>query len=339
MKQLRWLLTAAIAASACQLAVHHATPIDAALPFMAVVVTLVAAVSYPSTMLAVPLLIIAEIAIPVEGTRLLAFGIVLAATFAFAMVRVRSSVALAFAAIFLLRWIPFADVHLGRELFLLAIAALIVLVLDRTPFAIAVAVLVVLATPAVPMRTLLLPVAMLVIAVMAKVFGMPKVTWRWPSTIAVAFALLFFAWSGVVARAFPYFLKRAPIEGERSAGTNALPANASVTLDVPLGATSLIVSGANVARLTRGTALGTIEPGGRIIRIGDAADWGYLRRDHFYGTRNPLPRDPAGKLRGYGYAAWVDGAGRVPLPPRARAVRITAAALPAGASLQVEGFE
>jgi hypothetical protein len=339
MKQLSWLLTAAIAAYACQLAVHHATPIDAALPFIAVVVTLVAAASYPSTMLAVPLLIAAEIAIPVEGMRLLAFGIVLAATFAFAMTRRRGSVALAFAAIFLLRWIPFSDVHLGRELFLLAIAALIVLVLDRTPFAIALAVIVVLITPAIPMRTLLLPLAMLFVAIMAKVFGMPKVTLQWPSTIAIAFALLFFAWSGVVARAFPYFLKRATVERERFAGAPALPANASVTLQVPPGATSLIVSGANVSHMMRGTALGTIDPGGRIIRIGDAADWGYLRRENFYGTRNPLPRDPAGKLRGFGYAAWVDGAGRIPLPPNVRAIRITAAALPRDASLQVEGFE
>jgi hypothetical protein len=152
--------------------------------------------------------------------------------------------------------------------------------------------------------------------------------------------MLFFAWSGVVARAFPYFLKRATLERPRSPGADALPANTSVTLEVPPGATSVIISGANVAGLTRGTPLGTIEPGRQIVRIGDVADWGYLRREHFYGTRNPLPRDPAGKLRGYGYAAWVDGAGRVPLPPRARAVRITAdAALPPGASLQVEGFE
>jgi hypothetical protein len=36
----------------------------------------------------------------------------------------------------------------------------------------------------------------------------------------------------------------------------------------------------------------------------------------------------------------VDGAGRIALPPNARTIRVVAdAALPAGASLQVEGFE
>lgn len=245
---------------------------------------------------------------------------------------------LALAAIFLFRWIPFSDVHLGRELFLLVIATLIVLVLDRTPFAIALAVITVLITPAIPLRTLLLPLAVLFIAVLAKIFGMPKLKLAWPSTIAFAFVMLFFAWSGVVARAFPYFLQRARPEIPRFTIAEALPAGGSLIRDVPPGAKWLVVSGANVARMPRGTRLGTVDS--RPIRIGDAADWGSLRRAYFYGTRNPLPRDPAGKLRDYGYSAWVDGAGRVPLPANARTVRVVAdSALPPGALLQVEGFE
>ncbi|HEV7767792.1 MAG TPA: hypothetical protein VGQ76_22505, partial [Thermoanaerobaculia bacterium] len=82
MTQLRWLLTAAIAAFACQLAVHHATPIDRALPFVAVIVTLVAALSYRELMLGVPLLVVAEISIPDERMRLIAFGAVVAGVFA-----------------------------------------------------------------------------------------------------------------------------------------------------------------------------------------------------------------------------------------------------------------
>ncbi len=349
MKQLRWLLTAAIAAYACQLAVHHATPIDRALPFVALAVTLVAARSYPSLMLGVPLLIAAEIAIPEEGMRLLAFGVVVAGVFAIALTRIGDrrppTVFLALLAILLLRWIPFSDVRLGREIFLLVIAALIVLVLDRTPFAVAVAVIVALITPAIPLRTLLLPLAVLFVAVLAKVFGMRRVALTWPSTIALAFVMLFFAWSGVVARAFPYFLQRAKAEAPREVVAQALTANGAVTLDVPDGATSLIVSGANVARMTRGTPLGRIEPGGSVrehivVRIGDAADWGALRREYFYGLRNPLPRDPAGRLRDYGYSAWVDGAGRVALPANVRTIRVIGdAALPPGASIQVEGFE
>jgi hypothetical protein len=361
--QLRWLLscllTGAIAAYACQLAVHHATPIDRALPFVALAVTLVAACSYPSLMLGVPLLVIAEIAIPDEGTRLLAFGVVVAAVFAIAICAralpssafgtfsphggekaTQSRVALALTAIFLLRWIPFSEVRIGREIFLLVIAALIVLVLDRTPFAVAVAMMAVLITPAIPLRTLLLPMAVLFVAVLAKIFGMRRVALTWPSTIVMAFVMLFFPWSGVVARAFPYFLQRPRPTVLRERVTQALSANTAIQLDVPDGAKSLVVSGANVAGMTRGTPLGRIEPGKQIVRIGDAADWGGLRREYFYGMRNPLPRNPAGQLRDYGYSAWIDGAGRVALPPHARTIVVTGdAALPAGASLQVEGFE
>jgi hypothetical protein len=358
--QLRWLLTAAIAAYACQLAVHHATPIDRALPFVAVLVTVVAWRSYPSLMLAVPLLLVAEIAIADEGLRLLTFGAIAAVVWSAGAgwlggvprrrlpERERDApepdagmaALLALAAILLLRWIPFSDVQLGRELFLLAIAALIVLVLDRTPFAVAVAVVVVLITPAIPLRTLLLPIAVFAIAVLAKILGMPAIKLTWPSTIAIAFVMLFFPWSGVVARAFPYFLQRPRPMVLREKVTQALSANTSVTLDVPRGAKTLIVSGANVARMKRGMPIGRIDPGGRVLRIGDAADWGALRRDQFYEMRNPLPRNAAGLLRDYGYSAWVDGAGRVALPPHARTIVVTAdAALPKGASLQVEGFE
>jgi hypothetical protein len=247
---------------------------------------------------------------------------------------------IALLAILLLRWIPFSEVRLGREIFLLVIAALIVLVLDRTPFAVVLAVIAVLITPAIPLRTLLLPVAVLFVAILAKVFGMRRVALTWSSTIVLAFVMLFFPWSGVVARAFPYFLQRPRPMMLREPVRQALSANTTITLEVPEGATSLIVSGANVARMMRGTPLGRIEPGGRIVRIGDAADWGALRREFFYATRNPLPRHPAGQLRGYGYSAWVDGAGRVALPPHARTIVVTGdAALPPGASLQVEGFE
>ena len=364
MTQLRWLLTAAVAAYACHLAVHHATPIDRALPFIAAIVTLVAAVTYPSLMIGVVLLVVAEIAVIDEGMRLLAFGVVVAGVFGSGIGRIGRigrigpigrigrigpigpigrpirpiGPILAISAILLLRWIPFSHVHIGREIFLLAIAALIVLILDRTPFAVALAVITVLITPAIPLRTLLLPIAVLFIAVLAKIFGMPKLTLTWPSAIVLAFVMLFFAWSGVVARAFPYFLHRARPEIPRFTIAEALSANQALTLDVPPGAKSLIVSGANVARLPRGTRLGSVDA--RVIRIGDASDWGYLRWPHFYGTRNPLPRDPAGKLRDYGYAAWVDGAGRIALPAQARTVRVVAdPSLPGGATLQVEGFE
>ena len=369
MERFRWLLAAAIAALAGHAAVLHTTPIDRALPFLALIVTLLAWASYPTAMVALPLLIVAEVALPDETTRLLAFGVVLAAAVAVAIVGpaagrpyrrlpagstssappasgrrygrpAAGATMVAVAAILVLRWIPLHGVQLGRELFLLVIAVAIVFVLGRTPFAIAVAVVTTLLTPAVPLRTLALPLLVLGIATAARTLGMPEWKWTWPSTVVVAFAVLFFAWSGVVARALPYFTRRIVTPAERVTVTQALAPNESVMLDVPQGARSLVLSGANVARLRRGAPLGRIEPGGIALRIGDAADWGYTRREQFYAAHNPFPRDPAGKIRGYGYDAWIDGAGRVALPAGARQIRVTAdAALPRDAALQVEGFE
>ena len=250
-----------------------------------------------------------------------------------------SATALVIASLLLLRWIPTPD-HPAREVALIAIAVATAYILGRTPFAVAVAVLAALFTPAVPLRTFALPLLVLFAATLARLLGMPRLRLAFPSAIALAFALTFFAWSGIVARAFPYFLKAPHPIAEKYNVNAALAASQSATLLVPDDARALIVSGANVPRLRRGALLGMIQPGGIAVRVGDAADWGSLCRDQFYGSRNPLPRDPAGKVREYGYAAWIDGAGRVPLPRGARWIRVTAdAALPPNASLQVEGFE
>ena len=362
MKHLQWIISAAVSAYACQLAVYHTTPIDRALPVLALLVVLVAwAFDVTAALVAVPALVLAEIAIADETVRLVVFGMIVGAALlgapasragwsagvspAPAAGRRPSSrrdagapFALVIAALILLRWIPFPE-HVVREAALIALAVAIAWVLGRTPFAVAVAVITALITPAVPLRTFALPLAVLLVAVLARFFGMPRLRLALPSFVVVGFALLFFAWSGIVARAFPWFLKRAHPLGEKYTVNAALPPAQSVTLVVPDGARALIVSGANVPRFRRGALLGRIEPD-IDIRIGDAADWGSMRRDAFYGSHNPLPRDPAGKVRGYGYLAWVDGAGRVPLPRGARTIRVTADAhLPADASLQVEGFE
>ncbi|MGZ5461311.1 MAG: hypothetical protein ACXWLY_00005, partial [Thermoanaerobaculia bacterium] len=78
MESLRWIAAAALSAYACHLAVQHTTPIDHALPFIAVAVTLLAWLSYSVVMLGVPLLIVAEIAVGDETLRLLIFGAVVA---------------------------------------------------------------------------------------------------------------------------------------------------------------------------------------------------------------------------------------------------------------------
>ena len=331
-------ISALIGAYACYIAVQHSTPIDRALPLIAVAIACVAwAAAEVAILIAVPLLIVAEIAVPDESMRLLAFGVIVAG--AFAASRFESPVA-AIAAIVLLRWIPFENVLVLRELALLALAGAIIAVLGRTPFASAVAVITALLTPAVPLRTFGLPLTVLVVAVLARIFGMPPFRRTLPSAVTIAFALTFFAWSGVVARAVPYFfLYRHPVQ-HRHVVNYALPPAASVTMPVPDGASALIVSGANVPRLRRGALLGRIEPGAIDVRIGDAADWGYMRRAQYYGSHNPLPHDPAGKVRGYGYETWVDGAGRIALPRGAKTIRVTASAgLPREAALQVEAFE
>jgi hypothetical protein len=305
----------------------------------------------------VPLLLVAEIALPDESTRLIALGVVLAAAWSAAVlassapdyakrlesaalqtlrVDIARSVVLAMAAIVALRWIPLPPALWPRELLLLALAALVVIALRGTPLGIAIAVLLALITPAVPLRTLALPAIVLLVAT----FLRPRSKLTIPSVAAVAIALTFFAWSGLAARAFPYLLQPLRPAAERHLVNAALAPTRSITVDVPDNATALIVSGANVPRFRRGDLLGTIEPGAIPIRIGDASDWGYLRRESFYAARNPLPRDPAGRIRGYGYTAWLDGAGRVALPRGARTIRVTADAhLPADASLQVEAFE
>ena len=349
MENLRWIAAAALSAYACYLAVHHATPIDAALPLLAVAVTFLAWLSYPALMLGVPMLIAAEIALADETTRLLAFGAIVATSVACANVGRASArpgraearpTFVALLAVILLRWLPLDQIQWGREIILLILTVAIVVVLGRTPFAVAVAVITALVTPAIPMRTLLLPVAVLFIAAAARTFGLPKLNLTWPSAVVLAFVMLFFPWSGIVARAFPYFLREAMPERERWHIRHALPANESRTYEVPHNAKALILSGANVAHFRRGAVLGRIEPGGITVRIDDAADWGYLRREAWHRAHNPLPRDSAGKVRDYGYAAWVDGAGRVALPKGARTIRVTAdARLPEDASLQVEGFE
>jgi hypothetical protein len=225
-ERLRWILTAALSALACHFAVQGTTPIDRALPLLAVAVTVLAWASYPELMLGVPLLLTAEIALADETTRLLAIGAVMAVAVGSAAGRPYHRPLAGMTAILLLRWIPFADVHLGRELFLLAVAVAIFFVLGRTPFAIAVGVVTALVTPAVPLRTLALPLLVLFVAIAARTFGMPRLKLTWPSTVVVAFAVLFFAWSGVVARAFPYFLKRAkPVPIRQS--IEALPARGS----------------------------------------------------------------------------------------------------------------
>lgn len=349
---IRWAAAAAVSAWAAALIVRHPTPIDGALPLIAIVMTVVAAVTHPAVQLSVPLLLMGEIVFPDEPLRLLWFGAVLAVSFAAAVqwsagdpagIRSRSRVAplmITIAAIVLLRWIPFEPVMFGREIFILAVAAATVVILGSTPLAIAVAVWAALFTPAVPLRTLIVPVGVLMLSAAART--LKSEPWRvaLPTVAAAALALplTFFAWSGAFARALPVMLRGGPPRLERVPVRIALAAGQSAQVEVPRDGRGVILSGANVPKLRRGTIVGTVEPGRIVVRIGDVADWGALRRDHYYASRNPLPRRPGGILRGYGQTAWIDASGRIAV--RSGTVVVTADRnLPPGASLQIDAIE
>jgi hypothetical protein len=360
----KWIvafIAAVLSAYAAAAVAQFGTPIDSALPLIAVVITVLAAVTHPTIQLAVPLLIGGEIAIADERTRLVFFGLVVGLAFGAAIVgpneRVlgphvlvlgpRSSVlgwravVIALLAILLLRWIPFSNVAIWRELFLLVVALLIVKAMGDTPLGVAVGVAAALFTPLIPLRTIALPLLILVAIVVARLSGFGAPQLRAVSATVVAAMLLFFAWSGVLARAPRIALRGLPLHTSRSPVRMALAPGESVRLDPPENATAVILSGANIAQLRPGTIVGMV--GGTPLRVGDIADWGFLRREHFYKSRNRSPRDPAGDLREYGQAAWIDGAGRIEIRGRSAeggALVVQAEKrLPAPARLQIDAFE
>jgi hypothetical protein len=145
-----------------------------------------------------------------------------------------------------------------------------------------------------------------------------------------------------VARALPNFFRAAQPPANAQPVGAALAASQSIEIAVPPGAKTAVVvaSGANVARLKGGRVIGTVDD--LPIRIGDVADFGFLRREQFFMARNPLPTLPVPDIRGYGQAAFLYGAGRIVVPQPPASLRIAAAPdLPPNARLQVEsvGFE
>ncbi len=341
--RIAWGLAAVVSGAAAWIVVHHGTPIDRALPLIAVVVTVIAAVTRAEVELAVPLLIGCEIAIPDERLRLTAFGVVLGMVFwsaaawppqsSAAAWPPHSRAVVAFGAIVLLRWIPFGEVLLWRELLLIALALAIVAVFRFSALGVAVAVAAALFTPAIPLRTFALPVVVLVAA-----FLLRRIRAEWVAGPALAIMMVFFAWSGAFARALPLLLRGVPAYVVRVPVATSVGPGDSLTIEVPPDATAVILSGANVPRLRRGALLGYVDQ--RAVRIGDVADWGVLRRDQFYASRNPLPNNAAGLLRGYGQTAWIDGAGRVPIRRGTRSIRVVGApTLAFEARLQIDGFE
>jgi len=131
----------------------------------------------------------------------------------------------------------------------------------------------------------------------------------------------------------------------------ALTSAQSLDVDVDKSVRTVVlkISGANMQRLRPGRVVGRIEARDRagrettrVLRIGDVADFGFLRREQFFFSRNVPPRNGSGDLREYGNASFLYGAGRIPIRFAAPAtrLRVTAAEdLPGGARLQVESVE
>ncbi|HEV8432180.1 MAG TPA: hypothetical protein VGR95_02120 [Thermoanaerobaculia bacterium] len=322
------------------------TPVDHALPFIAVVVIAIAVLCgrrAAAVLFAIPLLVACAICFPDPHARLLGYGIVVAAAFCGAFWAIEEwtfvrCAGLTLAGIALLRWIARERVEVWREIVIVLGAFVIVSVMRKGPLAVTVALAAAFLTPGIPTRTLLIPFA--VAAVVAT--GTPLIRNKTPHFVSApafvtAVMLILFPWSGVAARGIAYFFRAAP--AQRIAPLNfALKPGESIDVDVPGDAKSVAISAANAVRLKGDSVAGTLD--GRKLTMRDLADWGYMRREQWWRSRNRLPRVPAGIIRGYGYDAWVDGAGRIPLPPHATRIRIAADPhLPADARLQVEAFE
>jgi hypothetical protein len=384
------------------------TPIDAHLPL---VIALVLACAWAARgtgwsaaiQCAVPLLIASMMTIADERTRLMAYGIIVAAAFAVAVAANETErwrlagwagrisalmVVLAIVGVILLRWIPLRDVHVVKELIVLIGSIALLFAIRRrdaaepaggTPALLCVLLLAVV-TPIHPGKLALLPltVALLVFVTrrvpqvaiaafflicaffaryslatlyiaVAVVFLMPMLSRVKPLTYATAIAIFaLWPWSGIIARALPIVRNYESAAGDvRPIGVALAPAEGR-TIDVPPHVRHAVVtvSGGQMARLKRGRVVGTIEATDvhgnkttRLIAIGDIADFGFMRREPFFASRNPLPRFSAGEIRGYGANAWVWGGGRTAIASTAemKTLRIIAAPnLPHDAHLQID---
>jgi hypothetical protein len=334
----------------------HATTIDRALPLIVAALSLVAWLVRESRWFvaiecALPLLIGWSIAIEDDRLRLIGFGVIAGCTFCGAllaageMTRWRAA-GFVVAGVALLRWLARDRVEIGREALIVTGCVLVALALDHRTWGIAAALIVALMVPAIPAKTAAIPFLIAfalwigsrllrmhadrVLQTFAIADAIPL--------LAIAATLLLFPWSGAAARALPYFWRVAP-PGERVLLNYALAPGQSVDIDLPQDSVALIASAANALQMRPGTLVGKID-GRMAIRIGDIADWGYARREQYWKSTDTLPRIPAGKIHGYGYDAWIDGAGRIALRRGLKKIHVTAEpSLPSNVRLQVEAIE
>jgi hypothetical protein len=297
------------------------TPIDAYLPLVIALLVVCAWLSRgtrwsAAVQCAVPLLIVVMMTIPHERTRLLAYGVVVAAAVGFTAASIEHAssperrrpagwlggvpppmVVLVVIGVVMLRWIPSHDVHIIKELILMAGSIVLLVALWWREAGGTLAFLSVLflavVTPIPPGKMALLPlvVAALVLvtrripsAAMAALFFLCAYFARYSlATIYIAIGIVFLVplldrvrplayatalvvfalwpWSGIIARALPVVRNYRPSCANRQPVVSALAAAEALPIGVPPHTRSVIVtaSGGQMARFKPGRVVGTIE--------------------------------------------------------------------------------
>ena len=342
-RTISWIAAGLLSFWACRLLGLQATPIDRALPWIALIAVVVAWAGECSAALsAVPLLIGAAICFPDTHTRLLAYGVVMAVALCGSILNVEEmtfprAAVFAIAGTALIRWIAREHFSTFRELVLLLGVIAIVAVAKRSAVGIALAMAAALYTPAIPFRTLAIPIAFVLAALALRPLSTQHSALSTASLFAVALIVTLFAWSGILART-PRYLKYGRPAVNRAHVYWAMHPGESHDFEVVPDAHAVILSLSNGANLPRRTVVGRL--GDLELHASDLADWGFARRQEWWRSTNRLPRHAAGLIRGYGYDGWVDGAVRFALPDGAKTIRISVdRRLPASTILQVEAFE
>ena len=379
-----WVAFAIVAAIAGHFVTLFPTPIDRALPFVILLMCACGFIAerYPAVFqVAVLMLFVPAIFLADEHTRLLAYGVIAAGTFAFALAiapnTLRASLSFTVIGVLLLRWIPLSEVIVWREVLVL-VGAIAVTLAARTRVSAPHALAVALVTPIFPARMILFPffVAILLLIPIpriatAGVFAVAAYSARYSIAIlcvvivlamisrpgllyAIAIALFaLWPWSGIVARGFPAILFAEPASRSSIPVWMAAGRGESLSIDVPPESRGVAItaSASNATALSAGRVVGWVN--GKPIRIGDIADFGFMRREHFFASRNRPPRTPLADIHDYGASAWLHTAGRIRIsfgapalaglfPAEAGAplpLRFTAADLPPNTKLQIEAVE
>lgn len=335
-----WIAAGVLSFYACWRLGAHATSIDRALPWVALIVVAVAWLGESSAVLcAVPLLIGCAITFPNDRTRLLSYGVVVAVGFCGAMLNVDEltfprATGFAIAGTALIRWIAREHFSFIREAMLLFLIVMIVAVARRSALGIALALVAALYTPTIPLRTLAIPIGILAIAWLTRPLSTHLSAL---STLLIALMLTLFPYSGILART-PRYLRHGNPAKDRVNLYWAMHPGQTQTFEVPPDAKNVILSLSNGANLKRRTVVGHL--GEQELHVGDVVDWGFARREEWWRSTNRMPRHAAGHIRAYGYDGWVDGAVRFALPPGAQTIQLNVdPRLPRETILQVEAFE